>query len=407
MADIARFKAIRPIRDKVHLVATRPYYSYKKNVLKAKLQDNPFTFLRIINPEFNSPVKTKVNSDGRFKLVNEQYQEFIEKNILIQDEQPKLYLYRQSKGNTSSVGVIGGASVQEYLNDDIKKHEATLTTREEIFTRYLDIVGYNAEPVLISYKGNLDINNFISSLVNSRPEYEFSTTDLIKHELWILEDDDADQFEKLFKQIPCTYIADGHHRSASSARLFESGKNNSLNARYFLSYFVEQDQLQILEFNRLVKSLNGISKNEFVQQINKIGALKKLGEIRKPRRQNTIHFYINDDWFELDISSELIDDSKPVNSLDSKLLTSLILDPILGIKDLKTSDQVDFLPGIFSIEEFHEYGLKNKFQLGFVLFPTTIDQIKLVADHGLNMPPKSTWIEPKLRSGLTIYNLKE
>jgi len=131
MADIARFKAIRPIRDKVHLVATRPYYSYKKNVLKAKLQDNPFTFLRIINPEFNSPVKTKVNSDGRFKLVNEQYHEFIEKNILIQDEQPKLYLYRQSKGNTSSVGVIGGASVQEYLNNDIKKHEATLTTREE------------------------------------------------------------------------------------------------------------------------------------------------------------------------------------------------------------------------------------------------------------------------------------
>lgn len=407
MAEIARFKAIRPVRDKVHLVATRPYYSYKKNVLKAKLQDNPFTFLRIINPEFNSPIKTKANSDRRFKLVSERYHEFIEKKILIQDQEPKLYLYRQSKGENSSVGVIGGASVKEYLNDDIKKHEATLTTREEIFTRYLDIVGYNAEPVLISYKGNSDINSFISKLVSSRPEYEFSTTDLIKHELWILEDKQAEEFEHLFKQIPCTYIADGHHRSASSARLFESGKNNSPNARYFLSYFVEEDQLQILEFNRLVKSLNGLSKDDFIDRVSKIGDLKKLYNIQKPNHQNKIHFYIDQDWYELHISPDLIDYTKPVNSLDSKLLTSLILDPILGIKDLKTSDQVDFLPGIFSIEDFHEYGIKNKFKIGFVLFPTNIDQIKLVADQGLNMPPKSTWIEPKLRSGLTIYNIKE
>ena len=209
MADIARFKAIRPIRDKVHLVATRPYYSYKKNVLKAKLQDNPYTFLRIINPEFNSPVKTKANSDRRFKLVSQRYHEFIEKNILIQDQQAKLYLYRQSKGEKSSVGVIGGASVKEYLNDDIKRHEATLTSREEIFTRYLDIVGYNAEPVLISYKGNSDINSFISDLVGSRPEYEFSTTDLIKHELWILEDDEADKFEQLLSQMGITVL---HHQ---------------------------------------------------------------------------------------------------------------------------------------------------------------------------------------------------
>ena len=189
--------------------------------------------------------------------------------------------------------------------------------------------------------------------------------------------------------------------------MFESGKNNSLNARYFLSYFVEQDQLQILEFNRLIKSLNGLSKSEFIDQVSEIGELKKLNNIQKPNHQNKIHFYIDKDWYELHISPDLIDYTKPVNSLDSKLLTSLILDPILGIKDLKTSDQVDFLPGIFTIEEFHKYGMKNKFKIGFVLFPTNIDQIKLVADHGLNMPPKSTWIEPKLRSGLTIYNIKE
>ena len=407
MAEIAPFKAIRPIRDKVHLVATRPYYSYKKNVLQAKLQDNPYTFLRIINPEFNNPIKTKANSDERFQLVAERYQEFINRGILIQDEQPKLYVYRQSKGNKSCVGVIGGASVQEYLNDDIKKHEATLTSREEIFTKYLDIVGYNAEPVLISYKGSKEINSFISGLVQNRPEYEFSTTDLIKHELWILANDDSIKLQQYFKQIPCTYIADGHHRSASSARLYGSKKNSYPNSTHFLSYFVEQEQLQILEFNRLVKSLNGLSKMEFIDKIKEIGTLKKLNTISKPNQQNQIHFYLEDEWYELNIHSKLIDYTKPVNSLDSRLLTNLILDPILGIKDLKTSDQVDFLPGIFSIDEFHEYGIKHNFELGFVLYPATIDQIKLVADHGLSMPPKSTWIEPKLRSGLTIYNIKE
>lgn len=407
MADIARFKAIRPIRDKVHLVATRPYYSYKKNVLKAKLQDNPFTFLRIINPEFNSTVKTKANSDDRFKLVSEQYQEFIEKKILIQDQEPKLYLYRQTKGENSSVGVIGGASVMEYLNDDIKKHEATLTSREEIFTRYLDIVGYNAEPVLISYKGNSEINIFISNLVSSRPEYEFSTTDLIKHELWILEDNDSVKFEQLFKQIPCTYIADGHHRSASSARLFESGKNDAKSSRYFLSYFVEEEQLQISEFNRLIRSLNGMSEEAFLDKISGLGKLKKLKKRSKPIQKHHIHFYIGKQWFRLEINTKLIDDNNPVKKLDSSILTALILNPILGIKDLKTSDQIDFLPGIFSIKEFHKYGIKNNFKIGFVLFPSNIDEIKLVADHGLNMPPKSTWIEPKLRSGLTIYNTKE
>ena len=407
MAEIAPFKAIRPIRDKVHLVATRPYYSYKKNVLQAKLQDNPYTFLRIINPEFNNPIKTKANSDERFQLVAERYQEFINRGILIQDEQPKLYVYRQSKGNKSCVGVIGGASVQEYLNDDIKKHEATLTSREEIFTKYLDIVGYNAEPVLISYKGSKEINSFISGLVQNRPEYEFSTTDLIKHELWILANDDSIKLQQYFKQIPCTYIADGHHRSASSARLYGSKKNSYPSSTHFLSYFVEQEQLQILEFNRLVKSLNGLSKMEFIDKIKEIGTLKKLNTISKPNQQNQIHFYLEDEWYELNIHAKLIDYTKPVNSLDSRLLTNLILDPILGIKDLKTSDQVDFLPGIFSIDEFHEYGIKHNFELGFVLYPATINQIKLVADHGLSMPPKSTWIEPKLRSGLTIYNIKE
>ena len=185
MANIKPFRAIRPVRDKVHLVATRPYYSYKPNVLKAKLEDNPFTLLHIINPEFNRLKRTEANSNERFELVKAGYESFKEKGILIQDQESHLYIYRQTCPDRSYTGIIGGADVEEYLSDRIKKHEATLTEREGVFTRYLDIVGLNAEPVLMSYEGTAPIDAIVDSVTQHRPEYEFTTTDLITHELWI------------------------------------------------------------------------------------------------------------------------------------------------------------------------------------------------------------------------------
>ena len=407
MADIASFKAIRPIRDKVHLVATKPYYFYKKNVLKAKLQTNPFTFLRIINPEFGNKIKTKPNSNKRFEMVRDRYKEFIDKGILIQEESSRIYIYRQSRHDFSCVGVIAGASIEEYLNDKIKKHEATLTPREEMFTRYLKIVGYNAEPGLITYQGNKNINNRINELQKARPEYEFTTTDNIKHELWVLSEGETLEMQKLFKAIQSAYIADGHHRSASSVRLLKSGQNTFPNSNYFLSYFVEEQQLTIIEFNRLVKSLNGLTKSEFIDKLHALGELRELTDKASPSLEHHINFFIDRQWYELKIDSKLIDKSHPVKCLDSSLLTELILSPILGIHDIKTSDQIDFLPGSFSIDEFEDYFTKHKIKVGFLLYPVQIQQIKNVADYGLNMPPKSTWIEPKLRSGLTIYNIKE
>ena len=261
MAKISPFKAIRPVRDKVHLVATRPFYSYKKNVLKAKLEDNPFTFLRIINPEFNKEFKTKPNSDERFELVKNKYHEFLDARILIQDDSPRLYIYRQTKNDHPFIGVIGGASIDEYQKDIIKKHEATLTSREAMFTRYLDIVGYNAEPVLLSYDGDDHIEDLLKQLTSVRPEYEFTTTDKITHELWVLSENDTLILKNAFEEIEATYIADGHHRSASSNRLFlerlNSGEPVNGNISSFLAFFVDEKRLKILEFNRLVKSLNG------------------------------------------------------------------------------------------------------------------------------------------------------
>jgi len=410
MALIRPFRAIRPQRDKVHLVATRPYYSYKKNVLKAKMEDNPYTFLHIINPEFNQKVSTKPNSKERFKLVKNRFESFLKSGVLMKEKQPTLYLYRQHKDKHVFTGVIGGASVAEYQNGLIKKHEATLTSREEMFTSYLEEVGFNAEPVLLTYEGNDSINSIISASTQERPEYEFTTTDHIKHEVWVLSQEHSTQLQKAFERIPCTYIADGHHRCASSASLAANRLNNGqdvLGAENFLAYFVEENNLSILAFNRLIRSLAGYSKATFLHALAALGNLELLSEARTPLKEHEICIYLEKEWYSLLLVDYLIEEDHAVNSLDSQMLTEFILKPLLGIEDLKTSDQVEFVPGNQELSVISASVDSGKFAIGFVLYPLSIEQVKKVADQQMNMPPKSTYVEPKLRSGLTNYDINE
>lgn len=405
MAKIVGFRAIRPTRDKVHLVATRPYYTYKSNVLKAKLEDNPFTFLHIINPEFGKANKTKPNSNERFLHVKEQFNRFLDEGILKQDKEDILYVYRQTKGDFSCIGVIAGSSVAEYDAGQIKKHEATLTSREEMFTRYLEIVGFNAEPVLLTYQNNDDIAEFLRKKTNDRPEYEFSTTDKVKHELWCLATTESADLIQKFSSIDATYIADGHHRSASSARLHHLRDKENINSSssYFLSFLVQENQIEIIEFNRLVKTLNHLSEEEFLSKLSMLGELIPINEIRNPSKEHEIVVVLKNKAFSFFPLPQFIDLNHPVNSLDPEILTQLILSPILGIHDLKTSEELVFSPGIESIDSVVEKINSEKYAVGFLLFPLSIQQVKRVADNGMNMPPKSTWVEPKLRSGLTIY----
>lgn len=411
MTKIVPFKALRPVRDKVHLVATRPYYSYKKNVLKAKLEDNPYTFLRIINPEFGTTVKTKPNSKERFDLVSEKYREFIEEGILIKDREQHIYIYRQTKADHEFTGIVAGASVQEYEDDLIKKHEATLTSREAMFTNYLDIVGYNAEPVLLSYPHDNSIDELLKNYTLARPEYEFTTTDKIKHELWILDEDQSEAIIKAFEKLPAVYIADGHHRSASSVGLkkqrMEKGTSMYLNEDFFLAFFIDENRLKILEFNRLIKTLNNLSPNEFLDKLSLSFEIVELSKSQKPSHEHQITMCLEGKWFQLECKSSIIAKNHPVASLDAEILTQSVLTPILGIHDLKTDENIEFISGAESIESFEDKIIKGKYKVGFILFPVSMDQVKRVADNQLIMPPKSTWVEPKLRSGLTIYNINE
>ncbi len=410
MANIRSFKGIRPVRSKVHLVATRPYYSYKKNVLKAKLEDNPFTFLHIINPEFGAQIKTKPNSTERFLQVKQRFNAFIDAGILTTDPEAQLYIYRQSRAGLVVSGFFAGVSVDDYLNGSIKIHEQTLTAREDVFTNYLHTVGFNAEPVLLTYEGQAPIQKMLDNYLATRPEYEFTTTDRITHEVWILSPTDSAVVCQAFQNIPALYIADGHHRSASSARytqqLREKGTAYPAAADYFLGYLVDEREVQIAAFHRLLKSTNGLELKGLMAILSSEGSLETLAGPQLPEKKHDIHIYMDKTWLKFRPNLNFINDQDPIETLDSFILSDLILKPIFGIIDLKTTDQVEFVPGNEPLHKMIAAVDAKKFEVAFLLHPASIADVKKVADAGLNMPPKSTWVEPKLRSGLTIYSLE-
>jgi uncharacterized protein (DUF1015 family) len=411
MAQIIPFKAIRPVRDKVHLVASRPYFTYKKNVLLAKLEDNPFTFLHIIHPEKPGEQTTVANSVERFHHIKQKFQSFLTEGILVQDQEPHFYIYRQSNSERVFTGIVAGASLDEYDQDNIKKHEATLTSREHVFTQYLDITGFNAEPVLLAYPSSQEIETILTRCTQERPEYEFTTTDCIKHELWLIPKKESASISHAFENSKALYIADGHHRSASSSRLRklrnEKNTQQGTNENFFLSYLIDENQLHIVEFNRLVKGLNGNTIDSFLQELTQIGHVSRLTNATKPKKEHEITICIQGSWYLLELHQSTYTSKDPVGCLDAEILTREILSPLLGIKDLKTDDRIDFISGVEGLEKIEYAVNQNKFDLGFVLFPISMNQVKAVADEHLIMPPKSTWVEPKLRSGLTIYNINE
>lgn len=410
MADIHPFKAVRPTRDKAHLVATRPLASYKKHILQAKLEENPYTFLHIIHPEVRQHDTTKPDSVERFDAVRKRFEEFEAEGIFTQDTVPAIYIYRQTTPTHEFTGIVAGASIAEYENDLIKKHEATLTSREEMFTNYLEIVGFNAEPVLLSHEPSDAIEQFMDSATKDRPEYEFATTDRIKHELWVLSPEQTGEIKGLFTQLPALYIADGHHRSASSARLAQKyrGKQHSFtNPDYFLAFIMDERRLKIVEYNRLVKTLNGLSTDSFLDRLRNSFEVTTLTEGRNPLREHEITCYIDGKWFSLAAKPEVCSSTDPVKSLDAQILTDVVLTPILGIQDLKTDKNIAFIAGAEGLAAITSAVDNEQAVAGFVLFPVRMEQVKAVADHQLIMPPKSTWVEPKIRSGLTIYRINE
>ena len=409
MAHIIPFKAVRPSRDKVGLVASRPYQEYSVEEVRFQLEHNPFSFLHIINPGYK--FQKEISGSERFQLVKNRYLEFKEEEVFIQDEKPAYYIYKTISRKQVYCGIIAATSVADYENNVIRKHEDTISHREQLFKDYLHTVGFNTEPVLLTYPDSEAINKITAEVMKERPEYEFSSLNRDIHYLWVVDDAERTEIIKSeFERIPAVYIADGHHRSASSWLLAKESRENNPNHtgkepyNFFLSYMIAESSLKLYEFNRLVRDLNGLSKKEFLMQLDEWFRIEDRGtEIYKPSKKHHFSMYLDGNYYSLYLRKTNYEFTDSLSALDPYILFIKVLKPLLGIEDLKNDRRISYLPGrndTFEVKKLVDEGV---FAVGFGMLPVTFEEIKLIADAGLTMPPKSTCIEPKLRSGLTVY----
>ncbi len=415
MARIIPFKGIRPAADKVHLVASRSVDTYKAPELRLKLAENPFTFLHVINPDFSDGKKTKPGSPQRLAKVKQRYCDFVDEGILEKDEKPSFYLYRQRKGNHTYTGIIGCSSIDDYFNGVIKKHEQTLAAREQKLKDYLDVCDINAEPVLFCYPDDNLINGLVETISHRVADYDFTTTDKVRHTLWVIDDHSETSFlSKRFESIDAIYIADGHHRSASSALLGKERREKAGSFKgnegfnYYLGIFFPESELTIYDYNRVVKDLNGLSNEEFLKNLSESFRIENKGNVDfHPKHLHNIGLYLDGEWYSLELKQEKLTSYDPVSTLDADILSRMVLSPVLGIHDLRTDQRVEFVPGIKGLKGITEPVDQGRMKAGFALFPVSMSQLKLIADTNNIMPPKTTWVEPKIRSGLVIYDLAE
>ncbi|WP_299109535.1 DUF1015 domain-containing protein [uncultured Tenacibaculum sp.] len=410
MAIVKPFKAVRATRDKVALVSSKSYEIYDTENLNAKLDFNPYTFLHVINPGYKYH-KQDVTGEQRFKLVHNRYLEFKEDGIFTQDEKPAYYLYQKVTPTHTFCGIIAATSVEDYHNDTIKKHESTLKKRELLFENYLKNTGFNAEPVLLTYPDNTSVEEIIQKYKKNRAEYEFSTTDKDFHLLWVIDDEqDIKKINEAFQAINTLYIADGHHRSTSSCLLAQNlAKENpdhtgNENYNFFMSYLLPESQLSIYEFNRFIKDLNGLTPDEFLIELDTYFRIENRGqELYKPKEKHQFSMYLNGEFYALHLRKSAYEFTNALSDLDAHILYTTVLKPILGIDDIRDDSKI-----IYSQDKSDGLELKTKvdkgdFKVSFGMLPTTIEELKGIVDAGLIMPPKTTYIEPKLRSALTIY----
>ena len=406
MAKIIPFQAVRPTRDKVCLVTCRSYDEYVNAELAAQLDFNPLSFLHILKPAFVN--QQSIAFEKRYKQVHQKYQEFKNEVILVKDKKPAIYIHKIITKTQSFTGIIVGTSIEDYKNNVIKKHEETIAFRVRLLKEYMKHSEFNTEPVLMTYPDNKIIENWIFNCTQKLADFEFSTTKKETHYLWKIDDSlEIDWLQKIFEKTENLYIADGHHRCESGKLLSEENDNSENIARdYLLSYLISENNVKILEFNRLIKDLNGLSKDEFIKKIatNFIVESKKQQPFQ-PIEKHQFGMYIDSEFYSLTLRKEKCVFKDALASLDTQILYENILLPILNIQDLRNDERIEYLSGKQPIQDIKQKIDDEEFAVAFLLYPSNINEIKALADDNLIMPPKSTYIEPKFRSGLVIYEL--
>jgi uncharacterized protein (DUF1015 family) len=417
MITIRPFHGYRPPTELADKVASKPYDVLDSNEAREEMGDNEYSFFRINKPEVDlspdiDPYADEVYAQGRKNL-----ELFVERNWLIKDEKPGYYIYRQKMGDHEQTGLVAGSWIEDYFEDRIKKHEFTRPKKENDRIRHMATLGAHVGPVFLTYPASNEIDEVISSVTgNENPTYHFDSGDGVIHTFWTLFDEaKVSRLTDLFsRKVPASYIADGHHRAASSAKVGLQLKENNSNHRgdedynFFLSVLFPDNQLQIIDYNRVITDLNGHGKEDFLSLLSGRFDVEKLGkQAYKPEHLHSFGMYLDGVWFKLTAHKEILDDEDPIGVLDVTVLSKNVLDPILGIKDQRTDERIDFVGGIRGMKELERRVDSGEMKLAFSIYPVTVQQLIDIANSGEVMPPKSTWFEPKLRSGLIIHRFEE
>jgi uncharacterized protein (DUF1015 family) len=414
MAIIKAFRGFRPKKDLVSKIACRPYDVLTSEEAAEEAEGNPYSFYHVIKSEIDLPQDTDHYSDKVYEKAKSNLKDLIENKIYFQDKAPCLYIYAQTMWGRTQYGLVGCASVYEYLTDVIRKHELTRPDKEEDRKNHIRITNFNCEPVFFAYPDHAEINRLVNQIIKGQPAYDFKTSDDIHHQLWIINDPHTvNRIESIFrKEIPFTYIADGHHRTAAAAHVGEERKKSNSSHKgteeynFFLAVHFPASQLSIFDYNRVVKDLNGNAPEQFIEKLeaNFFIIPKKKNEF-KPSRPHEFSMYLNGNWYSLEAKIGTYNDNDPIGCLDVTVLSEHVLSKLLGIEDLRKSKRIDFVGGIRGLGELKRRVDSGEMAVAFALYPVSMDQLIRIADTGNIMPPKTTWFEPKLRSGLVLHRL--
>ncbi len=414
MAVIKPFKGIRPPQDLVEQVVSRPYDVLNSQEAREEAAGNEKSLYHIIKPEIDFPIGTDEHDPRVYSKAAENFQMFQEKGWLVQDEKESYYIYAQTMNGKRQYGLVVGAYVPDYMNGVIKKHELTRRDKEEDRMKHVRVNNANIEPVFFAYPDNSTLDALVARYAAEKPIYDFiAPDDGFGHTFWIIDkEDDIRTITQEFAKIPTLYIADGHHRSAAAALVGAEKAAQNPNHRgdeeynYFMAVCFPANQLTIIDYNRVVKDLNGLSTEAFLAALNTNFRVEEKGvEIYKPTQLHNFSLYLEGKWYSLTAKPDTYDDHNPIGVLDVTISSKLILDEILGIKDLRSDKRIDFVGGIRGLEELKKRVDSGEMKLALALYPVSMKQLMDIADTGNIMPPKTTWFEPKLRSGLVIHKL--
>lgn len=411
MAVFRGFKAFRPAKEFQSLIPALPYDVMSSDEAREAVKGNPYSFLHVDKAEIDLPLDTDLYDDAVYEKAKENLLKLESSGALVQDKEPCFYIYKQVMNGRSQIGLVGCASIDDYINNVIKKHEHTLAKKEVDRIRHVEACDANTGPIFLTYRNRDDINSTVNNWIESHtPQYDFLSAG-VKQTVWCVDDETTIKtLSGCFENVEYMYIADGHHRCASAVKVGEYYRkkhpdyNGNEEFNFFLAIAFPDNQLEIMDYNRVVKDLNGMTVEEFISKVEESFTVTEKNGAFHPSKRHTFAMYVDSKWYELRAKTEIVDENDPVKSLDVSILQDNLLAPVLGIINPKTDDRIDFVGGIRGLKEL-EKRAETDMRLAFAMHPTTIDELMRIADAGLIMPPKSTWFEPKPLSGLFIHHL--